>query len=370
MVVAVTALAALPADATPSILIDVGTGKVLEHEEAFARWYPASLTKLMTAYVTFRAIEAGEIALNSPVRITKVSAAEPPSKMGYPPGSIMTLDNALKMILIKSANDVATAVGENVAGSEAAFAARMNAEAARLGMTGSHFVNAHGLPSEEQYTTARDLALLVVALRKEFPEHAGYFAIEGLSAGKTVMRTYNTLIGRFEGADGMKTGFICSSGFNLIGSATRDGRTLAAVVLGAKSSDSRAMKAADMLARGFHSLGVGAETIKSLQPYGVRGQATDMRPEICSDAAAAARRGERDDHGRVIVGSPHIHDFEGEPELVAVGLGNAFGPQPKNMPPNYADVPTPTPRPDYAPPAPESEKTAAGIPVPSPKSVQ
>lgn len=369
LVVTLAALVALPAGAAPSILIDVNSGKVLEHEEAFRRWYPASLTKLMTAYVTFRAVEAGELALTSPVRVTKTAAAEPPSKMGYPVGSIMTLDNALKMMLIKSANDVASAVGENVGGSQAAFAARMNAEAARLGMTESHFVNAHGLPSEEQYTTARDLALLVMALRKEFPQHAGYFAIEGLSTGKTVMRTYNTLIGRFDGADGMKTGFICASGFNIVGSATRDGRTLAAIVLGAPSSEDRAIKSAAMLVRGFQTLGVDAMTVSGLQPYGVRGQATDMREKICTQQAAAGRRGERDEQGRVIIDSPHIHDFEREPELIAVGLGNATGPQPKNMPPNYADVPVPTPRPAYVTPVAEGEDTAA-VPVPAPKSVQ
>jgi D-alanyl-D-alanine carboxypeptidase len=339
----------LPALATPSILIDIGSGKVLEHDEAFRRWYPASLTKLMTAYVTFRAVEAGELAMNSPIRITPNAAAEPASKMGYPAGSILSLDNALKMMLIKSANDIATAVGENVAGSEKAFAARMNAEAARLGMTGSHFVNANGLHSEDQYTTARDLALLVLALRREFPEYASYYRIEALTTGKNLMKTYNTLIGRFDGADGMKTGFICPSGYNLIGSATRDGRTLAAVVLGEKSPQDRAEKAANMLAKGFTDFGVGDPTVAALEPYGSQGVATDMRPEICTSAAAAARRGERDDEGNMIFTSPHLHEMERDPVVVTVGLGNAPGPEPKNMPPNYADVPIPTPRPDYPP---------------------
>ncbi len=121
------------------------SGKILEHQDAFKRWYPASLTKLMTAYVTFRAIAAGEVQLDSPIKVTKHSAGEPPSKMGFKPGSVMRLDNALKMMLVKSANDIAMAVGENVGGSQAAFAERMNAEARRLGMTGTHFVNPNGL---------------------------------------------------------------------------------------------------------------------------------------------------------------------------------------------------------------------------------
>ena len=150
-----------PASANPAILFDLKTGKVLEHEDAFQRWHPASLTKLMTAYVTFRAVAAGELALDSPIKMTKHSASEPPSKMGFKAGSVMTLDNALKMMLIKSANDIAMAVGENVGGSEEAFVERMNAEALRLGMTDSHFANPNGLHSPDQYTTARDLALLV-----------------------------------------------------------------------------------------------------------------------------------------------------------------------------------------------------------------
>src|SRR5690606_1125978 len=170
------------------------------------------------------------------------------SKMGYKPGSVMTLDNALKMIIIKSANDVAMAIGENIAGSQEQFVERMNAEARRLGMTGTRFANANGLHSEDQFSTARDLALLVRAIRTEFPEYDDYFSIEALSAGKNVIKTYNLLIGRFAGADGMKTGFICPSGFNLIATATRNGRTLAAVVLGAESGQQRAYLAADLLA--------------------------------------------------------------------------------------------------------------------------
>ncbi|TIT87331.1 MAG: D-alanyl-D-alanine carboxypeptidase, partial [Mesorhizobium sp.] len=141
------------ARANPVVLFDLKSGKVLEHQDAFKRWYPASLSKLMTAYVTFRAIAAGEVALDSPIKVTKHSAGEPPSKMGFKPGSVMRLDNALKMMLVKSANDIAMAVGENIGGSQAAFADRMNAEAARLGMVGTHFVNPNGLYSPDQYTT-------------------------------------------------------------------------------------------------------------------------------------------------------------------------------------------------------------------------
>lgn len=389
------AAAASTALAGPSLLFDVGSGKVLAHEEAFHRWYPASLTKLMTAYVAFRAIQAGEVELTSPIRVTKTSAAEPPSKMGYAPGSVMTLDNALKMILIKSANDIAAAIGENIGGSRELFAERMNAEAARLGMTGTHFVNANGLHSEEQYTTARDLAILVRAIRLEFPQYAHYFSIEGLSAGKTVMKTYNSLIGRFEGADGMKTGYICPSGFNIIATATRNGRTLAAIVLGASSGDDRAYKAADLLAKGFDGVDFAKTSLGELQPYGVQGQVRDMREEVCPTKAAAAKRDEREGDAASVLKSPHLHELSRPRKTVAVGLGGATGKVPENAPIVSLDIgriPIPTPRPHYEPkpvretkdaqaeagkaePVPQAETAAfvkegtvvSGVPIPTPR---
>ena len=355
--------AATPALAGPSILFDVKTGQVLEHEDAFSRWYPASLTKLMTAYVTFRAIDAGELTLQSPIKVTKIAAAEPPSKMGYKPGSVMTLDNALKMMLIKSANDIAAAIGENVGGTIPAFAARMNAEARRLGMTGSHFTNPNGLHDPENYTTARDLALLVRAIRIEYPQYASYFAIEGLRAGKARMKSYNLLVGRFDGADGMKTGFVCASGYNLIGSAARSGRTLAAVVLGEITPQGRADKAADLLAEGFSTAGSATLTISSLIPYGDdRTVATDMREAACGAKTASERTPIRDEKGRLLLKSTHLKDMAREPELVAVSLGGATGPVPQAFAAieakNYADVPIPTWRPDM--PIPGTQQAAQG----------
>lgn len=338
----------LQALAGPYLLLDVGSGRVLAHEDAFKRWYPASLSKLMTAYVVFHAVRSGEVQMNSPVRISQNAAKEQPSKMGYPPGSVLTLDNALKIIMVKSANDVATAIAESIGGSESAFAARMNAQARRLGMTGTHYVNAHGLHSTEQYTTARDLALLVRAIRTEFRGYAGYFAIEGLRDGKKVMPNYNYLIGRFEGADGMKTGYVCSSGFNLIATATRGRRTLAAVILGAHSQVERAEKAAELLARGFGQRSFAAPRLASLRPssadYNIP---TDMRPQICSAEAVAKRVEKRDEQGRLVFDSPLISPMVREPRLVIVGLGGADGPE--STAPRYADVPIPTPRPPYSP---------------------
>jgi D-alanyl-D-alanine carboxypeptidase len=336
------------ASANPTILFDLETGKVLEHQDAFRRWHPASLTKLMTAYVTFRAVAAGELALDSPIEITKHAAAEPPSKMGFKPGSVLTLDNALKMMLIKSANDIAMAVGENVGGSEEQFAARMNVEATRLGMTGSHFVNPNGLHSPDQYTTARDLALLVTAIRQEFPQYAHYFAIQGLKHGKKKLMSYNMLVGRYDGADGMKTGFVCPSGFNMVGSATRGGKTVAVVVLGQVSAITRTDLAAEALDRGFLADGAAAPTLRSLPAYGTPdAPPPDMRQEICEKKPAPAQSedaGADPDAGK----SPWLEKIP-NPTLVEVKLGGATGPVPLMWRDRieYADVPIPTRRPEY-----------------------
>jgi D-alanyl-D-alanine carboxypeptidase len=340
--------------AGPSLLFDVKTGEVLSREDAFARWYPASLTKLMTAYVAFRALDAGEVTLLSPVRMTKLSSSQPPSKMGFKPGSVMTLDNALKMMLTHSANDIAMAVGENVGGSEAAFVARMNAEAARLGMTGTHFANPNGLFSPDNYTAARDLALLVTAIRRDYPQYLGYFSIEAIGIGNKVIPNINALIGRFDGADGMKTGFICESGFNFIGSATRQGRTLAAVVLGARTVNDRAAQVAALLTQGFEMPAPRGPTLVTMTPQGDIGtDATNMREAICSRKHKGKKQpaetgGEEDAQAPLVMGSPYLHQLDHPRTVVMVGLGGATGPG--GLPVEIPDsgVPVPTPRPAYA----------------------
>lgn len=362
-------LAAAPAAAGPSLLFDLSTGKVLADKDAFMRWHPASLTKLMTAYVTFRAIDAGELQLDSPIKMTRHAAAEPPSKMGYKPGSVMTLDNALKMLIVKSANDVAMAIAENVGGSEQAFVDRMNSEANRLGMTDTHFVNPNGLHDPEQYVSARDLALLVMRIRAEYPQHASYFSIQGLAAGDRKMMNFNMLVGRLHGADGMKTGFICPSGFNLIGTATRDGRTLGVIVLGEASALDRTDMAATLLERGFEMGDVPGKTLATLPYYGLRGgPPVDMRAEICGKKPAAAQSEAAGDHEAKKDKSRWLKKLS-NPKLVAVGLGGADGPVPlarrNEAGEEYADVPIPTPRPtDYAPAGAEADarvKAAAGV---------
>ncbi|WP_295807989.1 D-alanyl-D-alanine carboxypeptidase family protein [uncultured Nitratireductor sp.] len=338
--------AVVTASAGPTIVLDVTSGRVLSHEDAFQRWYPASLTKLMTAYVAFEAVRDGELQFDSPVTVSKRATREPPSKMGYPAGSVLTLDNAIKLIMVKSANDVATAIAENVGGSVDAFARRMNAAAHSLGMTGTNYVNPHGLFATQQYTTARDLALLVRAIRTEFPEHAHYFSMEAVRTGDKILPNYNWLVGRFPGADGMKTGYVCSSGFNLAATATRHGRTLATIVLGAPSQVERGEEAARLLAEGFRIQGAVSPSIAGFTPYGEgRDVAVDLRPQVCSEAAVKARFERGDDDDLLVERSPYLTAMNHEPRAVTVSLGGATGPAPSV--PRYADVPIPTPRPDY-----------------------
>ncbi len=369
---AVNSAQIMPASAVgATIVVDVKSGQVLSHDNAFQRWYPASLTKIMTAYVAFRAVKAGQLTLKSPIRMSRHAAKEPPSKMGYKPGSQMTLDNALKMLIVKSANDVAMAIAESVAGSESAFARRMNAEAKRLGMAGTNFVNPNGLHNPRQHSTARDLAILSAAVRREFPEYDHYFGLEGITAGKKTLRSHNVLLGRYGGADGMKTGFICASGFNLVGSATRNGRTLVSVVLGAKSQEERAEAAAKLLSEGFKKRGSALPKISAMTAYGSsRNKAPNMRPVICTKKARAARWNERDSNGRLIIRSRYLKPMSGKPKTVPVGLGGADGPAPEI----FANVPVPTPRPPLEaqklalkPPLEDGIVKNAGIPVPTPR---
>src|SRR5215468_7950392 len=235
-VLAVTALDIRSARAEALLLVEAESGKVLDEQNATYPWYPASVTKLMTTYVTFKAVRDHRISFDSVFTVSPEAMAQQPSKMGFKSGTKITVDNALKMLLVHSANDMAVVLAEGVSGSIAKFADEMNAAAQRLGMTQTNYVNPNGLPADDQVTSARDLAILARALIREFPEYDYYWHIASIRLGKRIYRNTNRLIDAYAGADGMKTGFICASGFNLVATATRGGKRLIAVVLGAKSS--------------------------------------------------------------------------------------------------------------------------------------
>ncbi len=239
------------ADTNPWILLDAKSGNLIAHHQANRPWHPASITKLMTAYTVFREIRIGRVDLLSPVRISALALSLPPSKMGLPVGTIINIDTALKMLMVKSANDVAAALAESVHGGLTSFAKAMNQNARRLGMSASHFANPHGLHSIDQVTTAKDMALLTLALQNEFPQYSGYFNIPAIRFGKIRMRNHNALIFKFPGTNGMKTGYTCPSGLNIVARASRDGRELIVVVLGGHSGVERNVFAAKLLQDGF-----------------------------------------------------------------------------------------------------------------------
>lgn len=257
-----------PAAAGPALLIDAADGTVLYAEDHDDQWHPASLTKIMTAYVAFEAIRDGKLTLQSKIGCSELAHSQPPSKVGLPVGAEMTVDSALQALIVKSANDVAVMLAEAISGSQDAFVVRMNETAARLGMTRTKFANANGLPAAEQVSTARDLAKLSLAVVRDFPAYAHLWSMVDMRIGKRRLRTHNGLLVNYEGADGIKTGFICDSGFNIVASATRDGRKLIAVVLGEPTGRERTMRAANLLEHGFEMNGwkrmLGAQSLDSV----------------------------------------------------------------------------------------------------------
>jgi D-alanyl-D-alanine carboxypeptidase len=267
------------------IVVEASSGKVIFSENATYPWYPASTTKLMTMYVALKAVKEGRLRLDSLLTVSPVAAAEPPSKMGFPAGITVTLENALAMTMVKSANDMAAVVAEGVGGSIEGFAAMMNANAQRLGMTQSNFVNPNGLPDDNHVSSARDMAILARAIITDLPEYEYFTHIPAIKFGRRITRNFNSLIGRYPGADGMKTGFVCASGFNLVASATRNGRRLIVVVFGAPSSPVRAAKAAALLEKGFGSGGgfslfnAGGRNVASLEP--VTASPPNLRDDMC-----------------------------------------------------------------------------------------
>lgn len=284
-----------PVPATgPSLLIDVKDGRILYAEDIDNQWFPASLTKIMTAYVTFEAIKAGTLTLETRIPTSEHAHSQPPSKVGLPVGATMPVELALKAVIVKSANDVSVMLAEAVAGSEPAFVERMNATAKRLGMTRTVFQNANGLPHPEQVTTARDLAKLSRAVLSDYPEHVALWSMPDVRIGRRKLRTHNGLLRTYDGADGLKTGFICDSGFNVVATASRDGRKLVAVVLGQVTGRERNIRAAGLLQHGFETAAwhrvVSRDNIDTLSISANALPATSIRTAVLSPECGNRRR--------------------------------------------------------------------------------
>ena len=287
-------LSASPLRAAPLLLADLDTGRVIYSDDATQLWYPASVTKLMTVYLAFKSVQAGRIKWTTPLVTSERAKAMPPSKIGMKVGQTLTLDAAIKILLVKSANDIAIIVAEALGGSVEGFADMMNREAAALGMVDSHFVNPHGLFAEGQHSSARDMAILARRITLDFPKLNNLFSLPAIQIGDKVMENTNGIIGRYEGATGMKTGFICASGFNVVATAQRGNKRLIAVVFGMPSAAERTLKTMELFDRGFGPSMPGP-LLESL-PRHSGSEPPDLRGVICgrkdigeSDAATDAQ---------------------------------------------------------------------------------
>jgi len=237
-----------------AIVVDANTGEVLFDKRADNPRYPASITKVMTMYLAFEALSEGRLKPTDRVVFSPRAAAAQPTKLGLKAGDSITVDEAIKAISVKSANDAAVALAEKLGGTESRFASMMTLRARELGMTRTNFTNAHGLPDSRQVSTARDIAILSRAVMRDFPQYYSYFSLKGFAFRGGYIRGHKRLLDTMPGFDGLKTGYINASGFNLAGSAVRDGKRLIAVVLGGPSAAWRDDNMEDLLLGGFDTL--------------------------------------------------------------------------------------------------------------------
>lgn len=352
-------LFASPALAIPRLLVDMANGEVLYAEEAGRPWHPASLTKLMTAYVTFRAIESGRISLDTPVIISERALKEPPSKVGLPVDTALPMKDALYLLIVKSANDIAVAVAETVSGNVENFVAEMNQTAAAMGMTATHYVNPHGLHDAAQVTSARDLAVLALSIRSHYPQYSDMFATGAVRLGGTALPSHNNLLTELAGTTGMKTGYVCASGLNIVATVERGGRGLMAIVLGGSSGRERGELTAELVLKGLSGelRGTGASIMQVANRS--REIPFDMRPYICGKEAADYVASRKEAFPMGLDGeATYLTDDIIRREFEAHTLGR------------LRDVPLPRPRPLWAPApsvAVQAVETGAPIPMPRPR---
>jgi len=232
-----------------AIVVDATDGKVLYQSSSDATRYPASLTKMMTLYLLFEALESGRVSRTTMIPVSDYARSRPPTKIGFKRGGSIDVETAVMALVTKSANDVAVAVAEHLGGTEENFASMMTARARSIGMRSTVFRNASGLPDPGQVTTARDMALLGLALRKRFPQYFSYFSVQSFSYRGRTIRGHNELIGGVSGVDGIKTGYTRASGYNVVTSVSRGGRKLVAVVMGGDSARARNANMAALIDR-------------------------------------------------------------------------------------------------------------------------
>lgn len=302
-------LLAAAAQANPkyaSIVMDYQTGQVLHASSADAQRYPASLTKMMTLYMVFERLKNGSMTLNQPLHVSSRAASMPPSKLGLRTGETIRLQDAIGVLVTRSANDVAVVVAESIAGTESEFAQLMTRKARQLGLQHTTFRNASGLPNRGQVTTARDMAFLAKALLDHFPRYYKYFSTtEYTYRGQTINST-NKLLDRYKGLDGIKTGYINASGFNLAASAVRNGRRIIAVVFGGRSSQSRNAHMVTLLDRGFEE----AKQLRVARTVAPEGPAAPKPVQLASAAGSAAPQSKQKEPGLSLISSAEASTSE------------------------------------------------------------
>jgi D-alanyl-D-alanine carboxypeptidase len=281
-----------------AMVVDAKTGRTLHAQNEDALRHPASVTKVMTLYLLFEQLERGKVSLATPLRVSANASRQAPSKLGLDPGETIEVENAIKALVTKSANDVAVVVAENLAGSEEAFAEQMTRKARALGMGRTIYRNASGLPDPEQVTTARDLTILARAIQDRFPKYYRYFQTRVFNYAGAAHRNHNKLLGRVEGVDGIKTGFTRASGFNLMTNARTSDRHIVAVVLGGRSGASRDQAMASLVRSnlprayaGVRQAPVMAETAERLRPTIVADASRSQERDVETTAATPNRPG-------------------------------------------------------------------------------
>lgn len=340
LLILLAVLGTTPAWANPLLLVDMTTGEVLFADEAGQPWHPASLTKLMTAYVAFAAIKAGRIGLDDPIKISKNAWNQAPSKSGLKIGSSISMRDALYILVVKSANDIAVAIAEAVSGSVPQFVDEMNGMASAMGLTATHYVNPHGLHNDAQVTSARDLAMLALYIRRDFPQYLPMFGTEAVRLGKAKLESNNGLLEHFAGTTGMKTGYVCASGLNIVATVERGGRSMLAVVLGGSSARERNEMTAELFLRGLSGAvkGTGKSVV---QLPNIVGEPANLRAQICGKEAKAYVAEREAAFPMGLKGHPsYLTDKIDGVTYEAMDLGIMID-----------DVPLPRPRPTWAPAA-------------------
>lgn len=365
MAVATTGLVAGNANANPKysgLVIDASNGKVLYSVDPDGLRYPASLTKMMTLYMTFEALAAGRISLDTRVPVSANAAAEPPSKLGVRAGGSVTVEQAIQALVTRSANDIATALGEFLGGSEDRFARMMTSKARALGMTRTTYRNANGLPNTAQMTTARDQARLGLALRQHFPQYYGYFSTRSFRFGKQTIGNHNRLLGNVDGVDGIKTGYTRASGFNLVTSMQKDGRSVVGVVIGGTSGASRDAQMRKLMAEHFPKATRGrggSNLIASRAPAPVPAPSAFPEAPAAPVAVASASGMDLPDSGplpQARYGEEGVKTAYAETPVLASAkavTAAMSAPVPK--------VAVPVPAPEFVPPAPVASARAADV---------